>query len=67
MKNAAIDRRGIFFWLRERKPGLLRLSFEAVLFKRFCQLFMIWSNKDRKTSVAVLLHNTPSIHTKLHG
>lgn len=39
MKNAAIDRRGIFFWLRERKPGLLRLSFEAVLFKRFWQLF----------------------------
>jgi len=35
MKNAAIDRRGIFFWLRERKPGLLRISFEAVLFKRF--------------------------------
>jgi hypothetical protein len=35
MKNAAIDRRGIFFWLRERKPGLLRLPFEAILFKRF--------------------------------
>ena len=33
MKNAAIDRRGIFFWLRERKPGLLRLSFKAVLFR----------------------------------
>src|SRR5215203_5698137 len=34
MKNDAIDRSGILFWLRERKPGLLRLSFEAVLFKR---------------------------------
>src|SRR5215216_5354264 len=34
MKHAAIDRRGIFFWLRERKPGLLRLSFEAVLAMR---------------------------------
>jgi hypothetical protein len=39
MKNAAIDHRGVFIWLHERKPCLLRLSFEAVLFKRFWQLF----------------------------